>query len=142
VAGLVVGASPLGPELEPELVPMFGQFLLEEEPVELLGAVVLVDPEEFVEELLPADELVPVPLAAVEVVEPVSEVLVAALATNAPPATRPLVRAPTAIALRSLSFIGVRPFRLMNFFVLPHMREHHHCAIRICGCVHRRVTTG
>ncbi len=108
MAGLVEGVVPLGPELEPD--PMFGQFLVDEdEPLELLGAVVLVDPEEFVEELLPVDELVPDPLAAVELVELVLDVLVAALATTAPPATRPLVRAPIASALRSRSFMVVGP---------------------------------
>jgi hypothetical protein len=110
VAGLVEGVVPLGPELEPDPDPMFGQFLVDEdEPLELLGAVVLVDPEEFVEELLPVDELVPDPLAAVELVELVLDVLVAALATTAPPATRPLVRAPIASALRSRSFMVVGP---------------------------------
>ena len=110
---------------------MFGQFLLEEEPVELLDGVVLVEPEEFVDELLPVDELVPDPLAAVEVVEPVLPVLVAALATNAPPATRPLVRAPIAIALRSRSFM-VRSFPVDGFSCIP-TRGHHHRAIWICG---------
>ena len=110
VAGVVVGAAPLGPELEPDPDPMFGQFLVEEDvPLELLGVVVLVDPEEFVEELLPVDELVPDPLAAVELVELVLGVLVAALATTAPPASRPLVRAPIASALRSRSFMVVGP---------------------------------
>jgi hypothetical protein len=144
VAGVVVGAAPLGPELEPDPDPMFGQFLVEEdvplEPLELLGVVVLVDPEEFVEELLPVDELVPDPLAAVELVELVLGVLVAALATTAPPATRPLVRAPIASALRSRSLMVVGPSLLM-VFVLPHMREHHHCAKWICGPGHRPVTT-
>jgi hypothetical protein len=91
---------------------MFGQFLVDEDELpelpelpELLGVVVPVDPEEFVEELLPVDELVPDPLAAVELVELVFEVLVAALATTAPPAMRPLVRAPIASALRSRSFM-------------------------------------
>ena len=141
MAGLVDGGVPLGPELEPDPDPMFGQFLVDEDaPLELLGAVVLVDPEEFVEELLPVDELVPDPLAAVELVELVLGVLVAALATTAPPATRPLVRAPIASALRSRSLMVVGPSLLM-VFVLPHMREHHHCAKWICGPGHRPVTT-
>jgi hypothetical protein len=100
---------------------MFGQFLVDEDdPLELLGVVVLVDPEEFVEELLPVDALVPDPLAAVELVELVVGVLVAALATTAPPATRPLVRAPIASALRSRSFMVVGPSWLVVVPASPH----------------------
>lgn len=145
MVGLLAGASPLDPESAPDFEPMSGQFLLEAgEPLEPFG-VVLVDPEEFVEVLVPEDA-VPDPLAGVELVVPVFDVLdvfdvlVAALAASAPPATRPLVSAPMAIALRSLSFMVVCPFSLMAF-VLPHMREHNHCAIWICAYVHKPVTT-
>ena len=103
-----MGASPPGPVLVPDPDPMFGHFLLEDEPFALVGGDVLVDPAEFVEEPLPVDELVPDPLEPVALVELVLEVVVAAFATSAPPATRPLVRAPIAIALRSRSFmVGV-----------------------------------
>jgi hypothetical protein len=108
VVGLVGGASPLGPvpvpapvledEPEPDLLPILGQFLVDPEedvPLELTGGVGLVDPDEFVEVPLPVDELVPV-----ELVELVLDVLVAALATSAPPVTRPPVSALIARTLR------------------------------------------
>ena len=92
---------------------MFGQFLVEPdgfEPVELPDGVVPVEPEDpFVDELpddVP-DEVLPelvLPEPVLDVV-PVVPVLVAALATSAPPATRPVVKAPTASALRSRSFM-------------------------------------
>ena len=75
-------------ELEP--VPMFGQSLVEpddDEPVELLEGVDVDEPEEVEPEEL---EVAPV----------LVDVLVAALATNAPPVTSPAVRAPKATALR------------------------------------------
>jgi hypothetical protein len=105
------GAEP-APGLEPaaglEPVPMLGQSLLDrddDEPLALLEGVELVDPEEFEPEEfevapVPDTGLVPlVPLLLVAV-EPVLDVLVAALATSAPPVTSPAVRAPTATARR------------------------------------------
>jgi hypothetical protein len=75
---------------------MFGQFLLEPEevePDELLDGLELLDdvPEELEVEAEP---------------EPV----VAALATSAPPVTRPAVSAPKATALRRCSFMVACPF--------------------------------
>ena len=83
--------------------PILGQFLVEPEedvPLELLGDVEFADPDEFVEEPLPVDVLTADPLVPVELVELVLDVLVAALATNAPPVTRPPVSAPIARTLR------------------------------------------
>ena len=85
---------------------MSGQFLVvpeEDDPVELVDGVVLVDPDESPEEL-EAD----VPLV-LEVPVLVLGVVVAALATTAPPAMRPLASAPTATTLRTRSFIDVAP---------------------------------
>jgi hypothetical protein len=94
---------------------MLGQFLVEpddEEPVELVGGVGLVDPDELLVGALP-DAAPVVPEPELELVPAVVElVLVAALATSAPPVTRPLVKAPTASALRKRSFM-VCPFWLI-----------------------------
>jgi hypothetical protein len=93
---------------------MFGQFLLEpddEDPVELVGGVGLVDPDELVVGVPPdGAPVVPEPEFVLVVVEPA---LVAALAANAPPVTRPLVNAPTASALRRRSLM-VCPFWLIG----------------------------
>jgi len=71
-----------------------------DEDVELLEGVVLVDPE--------------VPLVAVEpVLVPVLVLVlaeVAASATRAPPAIRPLVRAPMAITFRRRNLMATAPF--------------------------------
>jgi hypothetical protein len=109
-------------------LPMFGQFLVDPEP-ELLEPVpllelfelpvlpefeveleVLLEPEVpdvvlvLVDPEFPVDEVVP----SVELVELVPEPeVVAALATNAPPATRPEARAPAASTLRNRMCIGV-----------------------------------
>jgi hypothetical protein len=90
---------------------MLGHFLLEpeaEEPVELLD--------------VPLPEATPVVPDAELVLDVVEPALVAALATSAPPATSPLVNAPTASALRKRSFM-VCPF-CCSVWVPPHMREH------------------
>ena len=83
---------------------MFGQFFVDPEdadPVELLDGVEVVDPDELFE-VLP-----PVAAVVLEVLEVALDVLVAALATRAPPATRPLVSAPAASTLRRRSFMNV-----------------------------------
>jgi hypothetical protein len=80
---------------------MSGQFFVlpeEDDPVEPVDGVVLVDPD--------------VPLV-LEVPVLVLGVVVAALATTAPPAMRPLVSAPTATTLRTRSFMRCCSFRLM-----------------------------
>ena len=87
---------------------MLGQFFVEPDAVGpgALDGVVPDDEDPLVDvlpELVPEDELAP------EEVLGVLEVLVAALATSAPPATRPLVKAPTASALRSRSFMMLFP---------------------------------
>jgi hypothetical protein len=98
---------------------MLGQSLVEpedEERVELLDGVVLVDPEEL--ELVPLEpvELVPVELVPVEFE---LDVVVAALATSAPPVTRPAVSALKATAFRKRSFMVVCPFWLWTFVCFP-----------------------
>jgi hypothetical protein len=85
---------------------MLGQFLLdvvEDDLVEVLEGAVLVEPVELLEA---------VPDVADVAAEPVLvlDVLVAASATIAPPAMRPLVSAPTATTLRKRSFMTVAPF--------------------------------
>jgi hypothetical protein len=82
---------------------MLGQFLLdvvEDDPVEVLEGAVLVEPVELLEAVpdVPAEPVL------------VLDVLVAASATIAPPAMRPLVSAPTATTLRKRSFMTVAPF--------------------------------
>jgi hypothetical protein len=119
--GVPLGPVPLGAVPE----PMLGQSFVEPEddvPLELVGGVVLAEPEEFVEVPLPDDELVPDvpdPLVPDELVALVVDVLVAALATSAPPVTRPPVSAPIARALRRWRFIVVIPFSLMGFAASP-----------------------
>jgi hypothetical protein len=102
------------PPVDPDPDPMFGQFLVEpedEDPVELVGGAGLVDPDELLVGALPdAVPVVPEPELVLVVVEPA---LVAALAASAPPATRPLVKAPMASALRKRSFM-VCPFSLIG----------------------------
>jgi hypothetical protein len=109
-APVLAGAEPPGAEPVPVCVPvpMLGQSLVEpeeDEPVAVLEGVGLVElvepvelaPEEFEVSPVPDDEPV---LPLVLAVEPVVDVLVAALATSAPPVTSPAVSAPTATALR------------------------------------------
>jgi hypothetical protein len=93
---------------------MLGQFLVEpedEEPVEPFDGVELADPDEL--ELVPLEpvELEPVELVPVELE---LDVGVAALATSAPPVTRPAVSALKATALRKRSFMAVSPFWLWS----------------------------
>ncbi len=101
----------------PEPLPMLGQLWVEPEPVELEPVepeldepeLVLLDPVGVLvlEDGVAVDELVPeVPL---DPVFPVLEV-VAALATNAPPARRPEVSAPMASTLRRRICMTVLPF--------------------------------
>ncbi len=111
------GGAPLPPL---DALPMFGQFLVElepefelepdPEPVDELEDPVAVPPEP----VLPVFEL---DNGAGEELElepelPVVVDVVAALATSAPPATRPDVNAPTARTLRSRICMAVVPFRL------------------------------
>jgi hypothetical protein len=103
---------------------MFGQFLVvPDEDVELLAGVVLVDPE--------------VPLVAVEpVLVPVLVlvlVLVAASATSAPPAMRPLVRAPTAITFLRRNLMVAAPS--VGVTRSSHLEVQVHLAGRSCGSV-------
>jgi hypothetical protein len=89
---------------EPELE------LLELEPDE--PELVLLDPVFEVSELLELDGVVVEELVlALEPVVPVLDVLVvAALATRAPPVTRPVVSAPIANTFRKRIFMGRYPF--------------------------------
>jgi hypothetical protein len=105
---------------------MLGQSLVEpedEEPVELLDGMELVDPEELEVDPVPVGELVPDVPAVSDVllvpVEFVVEVLVAALATSAPPVMRPVVSAPKATASRKRSFMVVCPFWLWALASFP-----------------------
>jgi hypothetical protein len=94
---------------------MFGQFFVDPEdadPVELLDGEV-VDPDELFE-VLP-----PVAAVVLEVLEVAPDVLVAALATKAPPATRPLVSAPAASTLRRRSFMDGCPSFVMGSMAAP-----------------------
>jgi hypothetical protein len=93
------------PELEPEDVP--------EEPEPVLPELVLPEPEL---PLLELDEGAVVDELLVELVPelPVVVDVVAALATTAPPATRPEVSALMASTLRRRIFIGCVPFHLVR----------------------------
>ncbi|HXN61652.1 MAG TPA: hypothetical protein VN886_14495 [Acidimicrobiales bacterium] len=88
-----------------EPLPMFGQFFVE--PVPGLVLEPEDEPEEPEEPEVPVLELEPVlPVPELEVVVEV----VAASATNAPPTTRPEVKAPMASALRICRCMGCGPF--------------------------------
>ncbi len=102
------GAPGRGPELEPEpLLPMSGQLCVEPELDELDPEVPELDDGADVDELgVDESDVEPVPELPVE---PVVEV-VAALATSAPPATRPEVSAPIASTLRKRNGMGTIPF--------------------------------
>lgn len=92
-----------------------------DEDVELLEGVVLVEPE--------------VPLVAVEpvLVLVLVLVLVAASATRAPPAIRPLVRAPMAITFRRRNLMVTAPFVGVTYST--HLEEQGHLAGRSCASV-------
>ena len=116
----LAGGPPLEPDPEP--LPMFGQLrlepeleLLELEPDELEEPeLALFEPELDVPELddgVVVDELV----LELEPVVPVLELVVAALATSAPPVTRPVVSAPIANTLRNRTFmLVVLSFRVLH----------------------------
>jgi hypothetical protein len=115
----------------PEPLPMLGQFWMElelepeEEPEE--PEPVLPEPE-LPEPVLPVLELDDGELVDELLVEPVPELpvevdVVAALATNAPPATRPEVSALVASTLRRRIFIGCVPF--ISCGAPAHPRRHH-----------------
>jgi hypothetical protein len=99
----------------PEPLPMLGQFWVEPEPAlpELELPVLELDDGAVVDELLvePPPEL------------PVVVDVVAALATNAPPATRPEVSALVASTLRRRIFIGLCPF--ISCGASAHPGRHH-----------------
>jgi hypothetical protein len=106
---------------------MLGQFFVEpdeDEPVEPLEGADPLDPEDPLADVPPdevPEDVPPVDVLPDELVddvlpELVLEELVAALATSAPPATRPLVRAPTASALRSRSFMVLLPPEVVHTF--------------------------
>jgi hypothetical protein len=106
------------PELEPEDVP--------EEPELLLPELGLPEPELPVLELddgAVVDELLVEPVPELPVVVDV----VAALATSAPPATRPELSAPMANTLRRRIFIGCVPFHLCGAPARPG-QHHTRCA--------------
>jgi hypothetical protein len=93
---------------------MLGQLCVEPEPELLEPEPDELDEPDDPELVLPelddgvvVDELV----LALEPVEPVlDELVVAALATSAPPVTRPVVSAPIANTFRKRIFIGCCPF--------------------------------
>lgn len=94
-----------GVEWEPEFVPILGQFFGvpdAADPVELPGGVDVDEPDEVLDVPLPDPAVLAVLLL-------VLGVLVAALATSAPPAMRPVVSAPAASTLRRESFMGWGP---------------------------------
>jgi hypothetical protein len=103
----------------PEPLPMLGQFRVEPEPeLELEPEDVPEEPEPVLPEPVLAEPVLPVLELDVGAVvdelpvEPVPELpvvvdVVAALATSAPPATRPEVSAPTASTLRARIFMVV-----------------------------------
>jgi hypothetical protein len=99
---------------------MLGQFLDEpddELPFELVGGVLLVDPDELLVGVLPeAGPVVPEPELVLAVV--VEAALVAASATSTPPVIRPLVKAPMASTGRKWSFM-VSPFCCAVLHVTP-----------------------
>jgi hypothetical protein len=100
--------------VEPEL-ELFGLDPDELEPDELdEPELVLLDPELELVELddgVVVDELV----LALDPVVPVFELVVAALATSAPPVTRPVVRVPIATTCRNRTFmVDVLSFREMR----------------------------
>lgn len=135
-------------ELEPEPLPMFGHFWVEPLPeleLELEPDVPELEPDELAPEFEPEPEpvlelvfelldvdgvVVDALVLALEPVEPVL-LVVAASATSAPPATRPVVSAPIAKTLRNRTFMVVA----LSFRVLRHTRSgrQSHAAPRICG---------
>jgi hypothetical protein len=106
----------------PEPLPMLGQFWvepeLELEPELVLGDEVLEEPEL---ELFEDEDGVVV--VDVEPVPELPEDVVAALATNAPPVSSPVVSAPMASTLRRRIFMDVLPF---NSCTSP-ARSDRHC---------------
>jgi hypothetical protein len=122
------GGAPLS---EPEPLPMFGQFLVEPEPEpdpELEPELLLFEPDEGVVVEEPDDELVP---------EFPEVVVVAALATSAPPATSPEVSAPTARTLRKRMCMAGMPFCV---FPAPSPCEPVRQTVRSGSVRDRRVT--
>jgi hypothetical protein len=102
--GAVPGPVGGAPVWVPEPLPMLGQFFEELEPALVLPDPVL--PVPVLDDGEVVDELVEEPVPELPVVVDV----VAALATSAPPATRPEVSAPVASTLRKRNDMGVCPF--------------------------------
>ncbi len=98
----MLGQLWVAPEPDPEPEPDPDELLDDPEPVLLVPEVPVLELGAVVEELVPEPE--PELPVVVEVV--------AALATNAPPARSPELRAPMARTLRKRSCMGVMPFRL------------------------------
>jgi hypothetical protein len=129
---------------EPDPVPMFGQFFVEPDPELELEPEFELEPEpELVDELDEPDPEFPAPVVP-EPVLPVFELddgvlvddVVAALATSAPPATRPDVKAPTARTFRRRICMCVCPFlwvqhRLVRTGTAPR------CAPDLCAAAGR-----
>lgn len=101
----VGGPEPDGGLPDPDPLPMFGQFFVGSDPeLELEPEFELEPDPELVDEFEEPDPVLPEPVVP-EPVPPVVELgdgvvldVVAALATSAPPARSPDVRAPTASA--------------------------------------------
>jgi hypothetical protein len=145
VGGVPDGAPPAGGALcVPEPLPMLGQLRVEPEPeleLDPLEPELELDPELDEPLLVLPDPVFPVldPEDGVVVEEPEPDELevefdpvpvfpvlevVAALATSAPPATRPVVSAPTASTLRGRMCISCCPFHFVccpsPFGPVPH----------------------
>jgi len=112
---------------------MLGQFLVvPDEDVELLEGVVLVDPDvPLVPLVLVEPALVPVPVLVPVLVLVLVLLVVAASATSAPPAMRPLVRAPTAITFLRRNLMVTAPF--VGVTHSSRLEEQIHHGGRSCG---------
>jgi hypothetical protein len=124
----MLGQLRVEPELELEEPEPFELDELEEPELVLLDPVFelleLDDDGVVVEELvLELDPVVPV----------LDVLVVAALATSAPPVTRPVVSAPTANACRNRSFMDAG---FLSCDTPPRSERHSHVAPRTCGQAH------
>jgi hypothetical protein len=125
------GVPVRGAELPEPFVPMFGQLDVEPEldpDVPELDEPVLDEPEFEVDDGVVVDGLDVEELLPEFPVAPVFEV-VAALATSAPPATRPEVSAPMASMLRRRNGMGTVPFVVCGRPIQAGTAER---ALRVC----------